>query len=683
MDFGQNATYSSGMLEGGEWKVTFPEPKMVEEELVQEISEEEKVKVWNDAAETVKTYHDELVQGWQVAMDSLLVYAGLFSAVLTAFNVQSYQLLQPASTDPMLAALQQISAQLNSFSFSSPFINSTQPAQSSDQTEPPFRAPTSAVWINTLWFASLVCSLASASIALIVKQWLYEVSSGLSGSSRETARVRQYRLNGLMKWQVGAIVLIPSVLLQVALVLFLVGLLTLLWTLHDTVAGVTTALAGALFCFLFAITILPVFRWDCSYRSPQALGTFLLVRTFWNGSIAFAFKAIETLHISVRYSQSVERSTLLRWISRTLSSLLGWVTNMPRMPTWYGAEQGEVVRDAGVLDRCIATTAYTITFATRHLENMHVALAEIPAEQVPLCFADVYEAWSRLWGGRLEVAARSEKLKQILFARPLLYGLRRLLTVDEAARKRLGGHWSKLGECFLCGPEGKGGYLPRTDTCVSTLALLASGNSSHLAWRAAMLLSSIGQSPELDLRLSYRTLKHVLVMCQQRARRSAVVDDESEVLCLLGIARLILRCIPQARMDGTSQPLVSEQEERVFKETRDCLADLVHLFTVIPERNWSPVYLSDLRKSLKFDLIQPLTVLCQHLPGGPELIPEGLVETVDQFRFWTLDRYGWGLEWETNGYLGALQLALKKRKYDKARGIPQACLSFQQHPIIF
>lgn len=190
-------------------------------------------------------------------------------------------------------------------------------------------------------------------------------------------------------------------------------------------------------------------------------------------------------------------------------------------------------------------------------------------------------------------------------------------------------------------------------------------------------------------------------MCHQRAGRSTVVDDESEVLCLLGIARLVLRCIPQARIDDTSQPLVSEQEERVFKETRDYLAFLVHLLTVIPERNWSPVDLSDLRNSLKVDLIQPLMVLCEQLPGGAELIPEGLVETVDRFRFWTLDRYGWGLEWETNGYLGALQLALKKRKYDTARGvirsqicltvflysrhplqIPQACLSFQQRLII-
>ena len=42
--------------------------------------------------------------------------AGLFSAVLTAFNVQSYTLLTPDPQDRLLGTLQQISAQLGSFS---------------------------------------------------------------------------------------------------------------------------------------------------------------------------------------------------------------------------------------------------------------------------------------------------------------------------------------------------------------------------------------------------------------------------------------------------------------------------------------------------------------------------------------------------------------------------------------
>ena len=57
------------------------------------------------------------------------VQGGLFSAVLTAFNVQSYQLLTPPpATDPIIVALERISAQPSSFSVKPPSVNSTHPA---------------------------------------------------------------------------------------------------------------------------------------------------------------------------------------------------------------------------------------------------------------------------------------------------------------------------------------------------------------------------------------------------------------------------------------------------------------------------------------------------------------------------------------------------------------------------
>ena len=57
----------------------------------------------------------------------------------------------------------------------------------------------------------------------MVKQWLHELSIGVSGSgtSRESARVRQFRLNSLRRWRVGGIVIIIPILLQLALFLFL------------------------------------------------------------------------------------------------------------------------------------------------------------------------------------------------------------------------------------------------------------------------------------------------------------------------------------------------------------------------------------------------------------------------------------------------------------------------------
>ncbi len=176
--------------------------------------------------------------------------AGLFSAILTAFNVQSYPLLTPPPPDQVLLALQQISSQLSSYSVSSSSVNATYPAfnlQPSSLSPPPERW---VVWLNAVWFASLILSLSAASVGIMVKQWLNQYSSCLSGSSQHIARLRQHRLNSLLKWRVGRIIAFLPILLQMGAVLFFAGLLVLLWALHHTVAIVASTLVGALASFL-------------------------------------------------------------------------------------------------------------------------------------------------------------------------------------------------------------------------------------------------------------------------------------------------------------------------------------------------------------------------------------------------------------------------------------------------
>ncbi|KAL1940416.1 hypothetical protein VTO73DRAFT_8988 [Trametes versicolor] len=116
-------------------------------------TQEEKSKAWSDAAGMVQIHSDDMIRRWNQEIDTYLVFAGLFSAILTAFNVQSYLLLQPAAPDPSFVVLQQISAQLGSFSISPHFVNSTQPPSTSpsdvDARTPP-RVPCWAVWLNSL-----------------------------------------------------------------------------------------------------------------------------------------------------------------------------------------------------------------------------------------------------------------------------------------------------------------------------------------------------------------------------------------------------------------------------------------------------------------------------------------------------------------------------------------------------
>ncbi|EIW63815.1 uncharacterized protein TRAVEDRAFT_87402, partial [Trametes versicolor FP-101664 SS1] len=76
---------------------------------------------WTKCTDVMKGHHEAVLARWKDEIDTLLVYAGLFSAVLTAFNVESYSLLQQNPTDTTNALLAQLSAQISSFTINSSF----------------------------------------------------------------------------------------------------------------------------------------------------------------------------------------------------------------------------------------------------------------------------------------------------------------------------------------------------------------------------------------------------------------------------------------------------------------------------------------------------------------------------------------------------------------------------------
>ncbi|KZV91448.1 hypothetical protein EXIGLDRAFT_615663, partial [Exidia glandulosa HHB12029] len=103
-----------------------------------------------------------LLDGWHKTLDILLIFAGLFSAVATAFVVESYKLLQPDNEAYIASALQALVLAANG---TRP-LPALAPAQSSPSSL--------SRWINGLWFTSLMLSLTVALLCILVKQWLGE-----------------------------------------------------------------------------------------------------------------------------------------------------------------------------------------------------------------------------------------------------------------------------------------------------------------------------------------------------------------------------------------------------------------------------------------------------------------------------------------------------------------------------
>ncbi|KAK1226138.1 hypothetical protein PQX77_010889 [Marasmius sp. AFHP31] len=200
-------------------------------------------KSWEVIMKEVTSLDDGLVRGWKEDIDTLLVFAGLFSTVVTAFTIESYQWLQEAPEDTTVTLLKQISQQMNGTSVPEPDT---------------FAVSSSDVAINVLWFLSLIIALVDALFALLCKQWLREHRRHThTRTPDEALALRWLRQQSLEKWRVPAILASLPMLLELALFLFLAGLLVLLRTRHPVLFVIATIVVTFAAVCYFGTTIIP------------------------------------------------------------------------------------------------------------------------------------------------------------------------------------------------------------------------------------------------------------------------------------------------------------------------------------------------------------------------------------------------------------------------------------------
>ncbi|KAJ3710818.1 hypothetical protein C8R42DRAFT_563137, partial [Lentinula raphanica] len=175
--------------------------------------------VYNDeAAAFDKDMIDELGDSLDVL---LILYAGLFSAVVTTFVAQTSQALSIDNESLSASYLGEISAILRA-------NGNISTISQIPSTGTAFSPATGDIWVNGLWFTSLTIALSVALFAVLAKQWLRQYMSIVTGTSQERAFIRQFRFDGLKAWKVPAIISILPILLHLSLVLFLIGLVLFL-----------------------------------------------------------------------------------------------------------------------------------------------------------------------------------------------------------------------------------------------------------------------------------------------------------------------------------------------------------------------------------------------------------------------------------------------------------------------
>ncbi|KAK0227472.1 hypothetical protein EDD85DRAFT_776770, partial [Armillaria nabsnona] len=181
-------------------------------------------RIWPIYNEEAADFDANMLAEWRDTIDMLLVFAGLFSAVLTTFVVQTSQSMQPNYNQVSTFLLFEILKATAS--------NGSQISIPSSPTALNFSPSCSDEWLNSLWFVSLTLSLITALVAVLVKQWLHQYVAIVSDSSaRYRARIRHLRYAGLQTWQVPMIIGLLPVLLHVSLALFFAGLAVFLFSL--------------------------------------------------------------------------------------------------------------------------------------------------------------------------------------------------------------------------------------------------------------------------------------------------------------------------------------------------------------------------------------------------------------------------------------------------------------------
>ncbi|KAG9121539.1 hypothetical protein FRC07_002455, partial [Ceratobasidium sp. 392] len=111
--------------------------------------------IWEMYVEEAKEQDNELVSGKNGNLDQMLLFAALFSAILTAFIIESKDLLQQDSAEVTVTLLLAIAQ-------SQQRVEQGTPQTLPPIELPPFSTPMSARWINGLWYTALGLSLSSA-----------------------------------------------------------------------------------------------------------------------------------------------------------------------------------------------------------------------------------------------------------------------------------------------------------------------------------------------------------------------------------------------------------------------------------------------------------------------------------------------------------------------------------------
>ncbi|KAG8915731.1 hypothetical protein FRC00_000827 [Tulasnella sp. 408] len=249
---------------------------------------------------------EDMVTGLKEQLDGMLIFAGLFAGVNTAFLALTLPLLSADPSDDISALLAQNNAILIHVATGR---NDSIPTNSRlPSTE--FSPARDIFAVNALFSLSLAFAIISSFLAVLGRQWLVYYRKRSGGGSDRQRWEQLKRFLGAERWQLEPILddVLPS-LLQIGLIIFCASLILYLRHLSPAISwivGIPMYVGLAIFVGSALCTV-----WDkfCPFQSP------LSHILFWSArAVPSAVKRIKALE----WRKPSEGFSIKRWVD-TLS----------------------------------------------------------------------------------------------------------------------------------------------------------------------------------------------------------------------------------------------------------------------------------------------------------------------------------------------------------------------------
>ncbi|KAG9006517.1 hypothetical protein FRB93_008645 [Tulasnella sp. JGI-2019a] len=210
---------------------------------------------WSEYDVLADAYDKSMARALNTDLDSLLVFAGLFSGVNSTALFYSTGGLSANPVDETNALLRLLVTQSSNGTLAGSGVSK-------------FVLDTAAVRMNAFFAASLVTSLLAAFGAVVGKQWLIHYSqTGQVGELEKQCRKRQKKFAGAQRWHLQTVVELLPTLLQISLLAFFVGLADFFWSLNTIIAMVVMSLSGFAFLIYAFTTVAAVIDTKCPFQS--------------------------------------------------------------------------------------------------------------------------------------------------------------------------------------------------------------------------------------------------------------------------------------------------------------------------------------------------------------------------------------------------------------------------------